>query len=117
MNVEEIREFCLSFVGATESFPFDDTTLVFKVAGKMFALLSLEDDKSVSLKCDPERAMRLREHYPAIRPARYMSKKYWIMVGYDRVRDDELKDWIAHSYDEVVAKLPRKDREQLEEKE
>lgn len=113
MNIEEIREFCLSFKEATESFPFDDSTLVFKVAGKIFALLSLDNQPMISLKCDPERVVKLCEHHSAVRPARYMNKKYWIMAASDKVSDDELRDWIRHSYQEVVDKLPRKVQEKV----
>ncbi len=77
MNAEEIREFCLSMAETTESFPFDDTTLVFKVAGKIFALLNLEGELSINLKCDPELALNLREHYDAVLPGYHMNKKYW----------------------------------------
>lgn len=66
MNVETIREYCLSKKGVTESFPFDDVSLVMKVLDKMFALIDLEGANSISLKCDPERAIELREHYAGI---------------------------------------------------
>ncbi len=75
MNAEEIREYCLAKPGVTEGFPFNGTALVFKVAGKMFALLDLSvDSRGISLKCDPELAVELREHYPEVTPAYHFNK-------------------------------------------
>jgi predicted DNA-binding protein (MmcQ/YjbR family) len=75
MNIEEVREYCLSKPGVTEGFPFNDTALVFKVAGKMFALLDLsEDERGISLKCDPELAIELREQYPEVTGAWHFNK-------------------------------------------
>ncbi len=75
MNIEEIREYCLSKPGVTEGFPFNDTALVFKVAGKMFALLDLsEDSRGISLKCDPELTIELREQHPEVTPAWHFNK-------------------------------------------
>ena len=75
MNVEEIRKYCISKPGVTEGFPFDDTALVFKVAGKMFALLDLSDDsRGISLKCDPELAIELREQHYEVTPAYHFNK-------------------------------------------
>ena len=74
MNIEEIREYCLSKKGVTESFPFDDETLVFKVMDKLFALANLDGELSINLKCDPENAIQLRAQYPSILPGYHMSK-------------------------------------------
>ena len=75
MNIEEIREYCLSKPGVTEGFPFNESALVFKVAGKMFALLDLsEEARGISLKCDPERAVELREQYPEVTAAYHFNK-------------------------------------------
>ena len=75
MNIEEIREYCLAKPGVTEGFPFNDTALVFKVAGKMFALLDLSEvGRGITLKCDPERAIELRGRYEDIRPGWHMNK-------------------------------------------
>ncbi len=74
MNIEELREYCLSKKGVTESFPFDETTLVFKVMDRMVALTELEEDLSVNLKCDPEKTIELRERYPAVIPGYHMNK-------------------------------------------
>lgn len=108
MNVEEIREYCISKPGVTEGFPFDDTTLVFKVGGKMFALLSLEDDLSMNLKCDPELAISLREQYPAIIPGYHMNKTHWNTVFTNGVSDDLLRELIDGSYLLIFNSLPGK---------
>ncbi len=109
MNIEDIREYCLSKKGVTEEFPFDETTLVFKVAGKMFLLTDLTGDLSLNLKCDPERAIELREHYPAILPGYHMNKKYWNTVMIDGTLSNTfIFQLIDESYERVVEKLPRK---------
>jgi predicted DNA-binding protein (MmcQ/YjbR family) len=114
MNIESLREYCLSKPGTTESFPFDENTLVFKVAGKMFLLTDLEGDFSINLKCDPEKAMELREQYDAVIPGYHMHKRYWNTVIIDgSVPDSILKDWIDHSYNEVVKSLPMSKRKLL----
>jgi predicted DNA-binding protein (MmcQ/YjbR family) len=115
MNIEEIREYCLSKMEVNESFPFNDTALVFKVAGKMFALLDLSEDKrGISLKCDPELAVELREQYKEVIPAWHFNKTYWNGIDiYGNVSDEQLQEWIDHSYDEVVKSLPKYKQEQL----
>ncbi|MCF8298667.1 MAG: MmcQ/YjbR family DNA-binding protein [Saprospiraceae bacterium] len=114
MNIEELREYCLSKKGVTESFPFDEVTLVFKVLNKMFALTSLDGELRISLKCEPEIAIELREHYPCVIPAWHMSKIHWNTVIIDgSVNDGLLKEWIDDSYDIVVSKLTKKQREEL----
>lgn len=113
MNIEELRDYCLSIKGASESMPFDDVTLVFKVMDKMFALIPLDSESlSISVKCDPEKVIELREHYNAVKPASHFNKKYWntIYPNLD-MDDDEIKSWIQHSVDEVIKKLPKKLRE------
>ncbi len=115
MNIETIIEYCLSKKGAVEDFPFDEETLVFKVGGKMFALIPLEKiPLQINLKCDPEKAIELREQYEDVMPGWHMSKKYWntiILEG--NVRWGELKDWIDHSYDEVFRGLKNRERDKL----
>jgi len=115
MNVEAISQYCLSKKGAVEDFPFDEETLVFKVGGKMFALIPLEKiPLQINLKCDPEKAIELREQYEDVMPGWHMSKKYWntiILEG--NVRWGELKDWIDHSYDEVFRGLKNRERDKL----
>ena len=111
MNIEEFRDYCLSKNMVTEEFPFDKTTLVFKVAGKMFALTDIEDDFSINLKCDPEKAVELRELYPCILPGYHMSKKHWNTIIIDgSINDQMLYEWIDHSYELVVMGLPKKIR-------
>lgn len=108
MNIELIREYCLGKPGVTESFPFDEVTLVFKVKNKMFALLNLEGKPSINLKCDPEMAVELREHYPAVLPGYHMNKRLWNTVMLDGTLDNDLiLSWIDDSYNLVVAKLPK----------
>lgn len=110
MNIESIRLYCLSKKGTTESFPFDSETLVFKVAGKMFALCSLEKfPLQISLKCDPDYAQTLREKYPeAINGAYHMNKKHWNTLIPEQLDDKMLTHLINHSYELVVSKLPKK---------
>ncbi|PKD42489.1 MmcQ/YjbR family DNA-binding protein [Rhodohalobacter barkolensis] len=113
MNIESFRDYCLSFSGITEEFPFDENTLVFKVMGKMFALCDVDEFESINLKCDPEKAVELREEYPGlVEPGYHMNKKHWNTVSMQgNLPDDLIKEWIKDSYDLVVAKLPRSDRE------
>lgn len=115
MNIEELREYCLSVKGAEECFPFDEDTLVFKVENKMFAYISLtpkDGELRVNLKCDPETAIDLRERYEAVIPGYHSNKKYWntIYLNGDMI-GDEIKIWINHSVEEVVKKLPKKQRD------
>ena len=115
MNVEELREYCLSLKGTTECLPFDDVTLVLKVQGKMFALIPLGNaETSISLKCDPELAITLREEYEAVIPAYHFNKKHWNTVSLDsRITRNLICEWIDHSYQLVVSGLPVKLREEL----
>ena len=111
MNIESFRTYCLAKPGVSEELPFDNQTLVFKVMGKMFALTDVDLFTSVNLKCDPEEAARLREQYEAVVPGYHMNKKHWntvIMNG--SLTDSLVMGWIDHSYDLVVAKLPKKDQ-------
>ncbi|MDR1225851.1 MAG: MmcQ/YjbR family DNA-binding protein [Prevotellaceae bacterium] len=113
MDVEQLREYCLSKKGVTESFPFDDTALVFKVCGKIFAMIAL-DDGWMNLKCDPEKAIELREQYPAVMPGYHMNKKQWnTVVLDDSVLSKTICEWVDDSYDLVVQKLTKKLREAL----
>ena len=116
MNIEEIRDYCLAKKAVEETMPFDDKTLVFKVLGKMFALMSLERmPLTVNLKCDPERAVELREEYPDdIQPGWHMNKKHWNTVTCEEGLSGQLIcELIDHSYDLVVSKMPKKHREAL----
>lgn len=115
MNVEEFRMYCLSKKGVTEEFPFDEETLVFKVMGKMFALCGLEHVPfEIALKCDPERAIVLREEYDGnITGAYHMSKKHWNSVKAGMLPGDLVRELIDHSYDLVVQGLTKKQQQEL----
>ncbi|MBL7698606.1 MAG: MmcQ/YjbR family DNA-binding protein [Chitinophagaceae bacterium] len=105
MNIEEFRNFCLSFDDVTEEFPFGENTLVYKVKGKMFALTGIETFESINLKCDPEEAIELRERYDAVKPGYHMNKAHWNTVRMDNsISDTLLKKWIRDSYDLVLKK-------------
>jgi len=114
MNIEEFRDYCLKKPGVTEEFPFGPETLVFKVVGKMFALTNIDHFESINLKCDPEKAVALREKYPFVRPGYHMNKKHWntIMMN-DLLNDQLIFEWIDDSYELVVDGLTKKDRERL----
>jgi len=115
MNIEDFRGYCLSKKGVTEGFPFDGTTLVFKVMGKMFALTDTEKEFSMNLKCDPQKAIELREHYDAVKPGYHMSKKHWNTVTPDDALDDAIiLSWVDDSYDLIVAKLTKAQKVDLE---
>lgn len=109
MNIETIREYCLSKKGVTECFPFDEVTLVFKVMGKMFLLTNLDGELSINVKCDPEKAIELRELYPSVTPGYHMNKKYWNTVMIDGTLSEPLVcSFIDHSYQLVFDSLPKK---------
>ncbi len=116
MNIEDFRDYCLLKPGVAECFPFDETTLVFKVMGKMFALTDTEDPFALNLKCDPERAIQLREQYPAIIPGYHMNKQHWNTIRVDgSVNDDLLYELIDHSYNLIVGSLTKKLKKELED--
>jgi len=116
MDIEAFRKFCLSQKGVSEEFPFDEHVLVFKVMGKMFAATNLNnEDFTVNLKCDPEKAILLRDEYEDIQPGFHMNKKHWNTVFFEASLDNKmLKELISHSYDCVCSKLPKKDKAILE---
>jgi predicted DNA-binding protein (MmcQ/YjbR family) len=102
MNIELLRDYCISKSDSTEGFPFGEDTLVFKVSGKIFALANLDGDLSINLKCDPALAIELREKYSSVTPGYHMNKKYWNTVLLDgSVPVQELFSWIDHSYNLV----------------
>ncbi|NCB06983.1 MAG: MmcQ/YjbR family DNA-binding protein [Bacteroidia bacterium] len=114
MNIEELREYCLSLKGAAEDFPFDETTLVFKVGGKMFCLTDLESNLAISVKNNPEKNIELREEYPAVKPGYHMNKKYWNTIDLNgTIPDDMIKNLIDESYDLVTMSLPRKIQQEI----
>ncbi len=109
MDIEIAREYCLAKKGVEECFPFDDENLVFKVMGKMFALINLSGSNLIDLKCEPEYAIELREHHSGIEGAFHFNKKYWNQVTLDgRVDEKLIKHLIDHSYEEVIKKFTKK---------
>lgn len=110
MNLEELFDYCMSIQGVEATFPFDEVTLVMKLMGKMVALIPLDADvKTISLKCDPERAVELRERYSSVKAAFHMHKKYWNSIELlGDMPDEEIKRWIQHSIEEVIKKMPKK---------
>jgi predicted DNA-binding protein (MmcQ/YjbR family) len=111
MNVETLRQYCLSKKLVTESLPFGDDTLVFKVIDKIFALINLDGELSINLKCDPEKAIELREKFNSVLPGYHMNKVHWNTVMIDGTVPDKLiEEWIDHSYEEVVKSLPKSKR-------
>lgn len=114
MNIEEYRNYCLALPGVTEDFPFGPETMVFKVMNKMFALTNIEAYDFVNLKCNPERAITLREEYEGISPGWHMNKVHWNSVKTSADVEDELFiELIRHSYDLIVESLPKKTKEEL----
>jgi predicted DNA-binding protein (MmcQ/YjbR family) len=108
MHIENIREYCLAKSKVTESMPFGDETLVYKVMDKMFLLMNLEGELRINIKCDPEEAIRLRETHQAVLPGYHMSKKHWNTVIIDGTIPGELiLKWIDKSYNLVVSGLPK----------
>jgi predicted DNA-binding protein (MmcQ/YjbR family) len=107
MDIEEYRDFCLSLPGATECTPFDEDTLVFKVGGKMFTYASMGDFRWFNVKCDPDRAVELRELYPEVLPGFHASKRHWNTVCVDGdLTEIFMRDQIRGSHALVVSKLP-----------
>ena len=118
MQIDQLREYCISKKGVTEEFPFDDVTLVFKVMGKMFALVGLgrweNGQTQINLKCKPEWAEELRGEYESINPGYHMNKKHWNTVDFNNdVTDAFAFELIDHSYDLVVKGLTKKQKEEL----
>lgn len=114
MNIEQLREYCLSLPHTSEDMPFDEETLVFKVGDKMFCFTSLFGEFRINLKCDPDEALELRETFSSVIPGYHMNKKYWNTVILDgSISDNMLKTWIGKSYKLVVEKLTKKEKGQL----
>jgi predicted DNA-binding protein (MmcQ/YjbR family) len=111
---EQIQACCLAKKGTTEEFPFGDGVPVYKVMGKMFALVALNDSFCLTLKCDPDKALLLRDIYPAVQEGYYMNKRHWNTITIDgSIPDDELLAMIDDSYQLVVKGLKKVEREQL----
>jgi predicted DNA-binding protein (MmcQ/YjbR family) len=117
MDLEQFREYCLSKPGAAEEMPFGEDVLVFKVGGKMFALASLHGvPATANLKCDPDRALELRDRYEQVRPGYHMNKKHWNTVEIESgIQTAELHEMIDHSYELVTKSLPKAKRKKLED--
>ena len=114
MNIEELRLYCLSKKAVSESFPFDEETLVFKVMDKMFLLTNIEGELRMNVKCEEELAIELREEFAAVLPGYHMNKRYWNTVVIDgSISDDQLKQWIDKSYQLVIEKMPKKKQAEL----
>jgi predicted DNA-binding protein (MmcQ/YjbR family) len=105
MDIVTLRDYCISKKGASESFPFGEDTPVFKTKGKIFALVNLDGDLSINLKCDPALALELRERHAAVIPGYHMNKKHWNTINLDgSIPDNEVFKWIDHSYDLITGK-------------
>jgi len=114
MDLEKVRLQCLSKLGASESFPFDNQTLVFKVGGKIFALLDVEQTESINLKCEPEKAIELRERFISVMPGYHMNKKHWNTIQFNKDLCDQLiLDCIDESYQLVYQSLSKKQRSEI----
>ena len=115
MDLESFRQYCLDKPGVSEGMPFGDDVIVFKVAGKMFALAALDEvPTTVNLKCDPDWALELRDRYAEVRPGYHMNKKHWNTVEIESgIPTAELRKMIDHSYELVVKSLPKAARDKL----
>jgi predicted DNA-binding protein (MmcQ/YjbR family) len=114
MNLEAVRNYCLQKNGVTEELPFDEDSPVYKVRGKIFAITSLTPPYSINLKCDPEKAIELREKYDAVTPGYHMNKTHWNTVDLGgNISSNLVKEWIDHSYELVVNGLTRTQKEKL----
>jgi predicted DNA-binding protein (MmcQ/YjbR family) len=116
MHIEAFQQYCLNKKGVTEEYPFGNLTMVMKVMGKMFALANLDGELSLNLKCDPEKAIELRERYSAVQPGYHMNKQHWNTLYMDgSIPVALVKEWIDDSYNLIVNSLTKKLQVQLEE--
>jgi len=115
MDIEQLREYCLSKPGTEETLPFGPDTLVYKAGGKVFLLTGLDSEQlRFNVKCDPDKAVELREEFPCVLPGYHMNKKHWNTIVVDgSVTSRLLKEWIDHSYELIVDSLPKKTRDKL----
>lgn len=115
MNIEEIRNYCVAKQGVEESFPFDESTLVFKVGGKMFLLLDIESNPpGFNVKCEPEKALELRENYSCVQPGYHMNKQHWNTITVDgSVPRSVITGWIDDSYNLIHKSLPAKTKKAI----
>ena len=114
MDFEFVRQHCLKRAGVTETFPFGEETPVYKVMSKIFLIANLDYPVSINLKCDPELAVELRERYDSVTPGYHMNKMHWNTVVLDNsIPDGLVVEWIDHSYEIVVTKLKKSEKEEL----
>lgn len=114
MNIEELRTYCLSKKGVEEDLPFGPDTLVFKVMDKVFLLTGMGNPLQFNVKCDPEKAISLRDEYSCVKPGYHMNKKHWNTVTVDGSASTKLlREWIDHSYEQVVAGLSKSKQKEL----
>ncbi len=113
LSIESIRDYCLQKKGCTESFPFDDRNLVFKVMNKIFALIDIESQDFILLKCHPDNALEWREQYAGVKPGYHSNKRHWntVMLKED-VPPQKVYEWIDHSFEQVILGLPKYKREE-----
>lgn len=114
MDIEKFREYCLSKPCVTEDFPFDEDLLTFRICNKIFACISMSNPELAVMKCDPEKALELREQYSSIEGAFHWNKKFWNQIRFNSDANDKLIfSLVDHSYDEVVKKLTKKEKSQI----
>jgi predicted DNA-binding protein (MmcQ/YjbR family) len=119
MNIEQLRDYCLKKKAVTEEFPFDESTLVFKVLGKMFVIAPLDKwekgEASITLKCDPDYTIELRDQYESIYAGPYVSNKHWnsVAIYKGELQSKFIMELIDHSYDMVITGMPKKLRVKL----
>lgn len=114
MNIEQIREYCLSLPGVTEDMPFGENTLVFRVMNKIFTLVNLDGETRINLKCNPSRAIELREEHSSIIPGYHMNKQHWNTVIMDgSLKKELITSLIYHSYELIISSLPKTKKEEL----
>jgi len=115
MNIESVRDYCLQKPAAEETMPFGDDTLVFKVVGKIFLLISLKEANRFNVKCDPDLAIELRERYSEVQPGFHMNKTHWNTVYFDgSLTEKQLLEMIDHSYRLIVSSLPKNVQQNLQ---
>ncbi len=117
MNIEELREYCLSLKNAEEAMPFGPDILLFKIGGKIFLLVGLDNNPlQFNVKCDPEKAVELRERYDCVIPGYHMSKKHWNTIIINGVIPEKLiRQWITDSYNLVISGLSKAEQKRLKE--
>ena len=114
MDIEKLRDYCLNKKAVSEEFPFDSETLVFKLAGKIFLLTGIENFSDVNVKCDPEKAIELRELYTDVIPGYHMNKKHWNTLKMNGVLTDKfILEQVDHSYELILNSLPLKIKKEI----